>query len=246
MELALQALESQRAVMYDPATSDYFLQYTNGQGVKNGTIYNENGGPGNQFFWDFRNSSAADYYISSVMSTVNHPAVDGTFTDDVTGLPAEHQNAPINMNLTAQEVTDIQYATQLTNQRLIDALVAAGKYNWQAFSAQDGVGAGVSQSSCNSYMQTYCQPQYQAVARTMQFSATSANQSIAAFLITRSPISFLGYGWESDQRDWSTSFLYDAGTPKALCAQIQPGVFTRQWTAGNVTLDCNTWVATLP
>jgi hypothetical protein len=41
MELALQALESQRAVMYEPAKADWFLQYTDGRGKKNGTIYGE-------------------------------------------------------------------------------------------------------------------------------------------------------------------------------------------------------------
>jgi hypothetical protein len=41
MELALQALESQRAVMYDPTKKYFFLQYTDGAGNKNGTIYNE-------------------------------------------------------------------------------------------------------------------------------------------------------------------------------------------------------------
>jgi hypothetical protein len=41
MELALQWLSSERAAMYDPAKAGYFLQYTDGAGHKNGTIYNE-------------------------------------------------------------------------------------------------------------------------------------------------------------------------------------------------------------
>lgn len=41
MELALEWEESQRKVMYDPSKADYFLQYTDGKGNKNGTIYNE-------------------------------------------------------------------------------------------------------------------------------------------------------------------------------------------------------------
>jgi hypothetical protein len=32
--------------------------------------------------WDFRNASAGDYYISSVLALVNNPNVDGVFTDD--------------------------------------------------------------------------------------------------------------------------------------------------------------------
>jgi len=51
MELALQWLESQRAVMYDSTKSHWFLQFTDGNGVKNGTIYNEPRGEGDQFFF---------------------------------------------------------------------------------------------------------------------------------------------------------------------------------------------------
>ena len=35
---------------------------------------------GDQFFWDFTNEAAADYFVSSVVASVAHPAVDGTFT----------------------------------------------------------------------------------------------------------------------------------------------------------------------
>lgn len=48
MELALEWEESQRKVMYDPSKADYFLQYTDGKGNKNGTIYQEDIGPGDQ------------------------------------------------------------------------------------------------------------------------------------------------------------------------------------------------------
>jgi hypothetical protein len=103
MELALESMESQRAVMYNPSTSSYFLQYTDGHGNKNGTIYNERQEPGDQFFWwvprrcrehrschdppvyecrDYRVPQAAQYYIKSVLNTTTYtPYVDGTFTD---------------------------------------------------------------------------------------------------------------------------------------------------------------------
>ena len=37
MNTALQVIESNRAVMYDPSKKDWFLQYTDGKGNKNGT-----------------------------------------------------------------------------------------------------------------------------------------------------------------------------------------------------------------
>ena len=50
MELGLEWLESQRAVMYDERFQDYFLRYTDGQGNKIGKIYNEPINFGDQFF----------------------------------------------------------------------------------------------------------------------------------------------------------------------------------------------------
>jgi hypothetical protein len=45
MELALEWEETQRAVMYKADTADYFIQYTDGKGNKNGTIYNGSSTP---------------------------------------------------------------------------------------------------------------------------------------------------------------------------------------------------------
>jgi hypothetical protein len=87
MELGLEWLETQRRVMYNESLAHYFLQYTDGEGHKNGTIYNERISFGDQFFWDFRDPAAADYYIQSVLESISDPAVDGTFTDDVDGVP---------------------------------------------------------------------------------------------------------------------------------------------------------------
>jgi hypothetical protein len=78
MELGLQWLESQRAVMYDEAYSGYFLR---AGGVPTAPAYNEPIHFGDQFFWDFRNESARQYFVSSTVATLRDPAVDGTFTE---------------------------------------------------------------------------------------------------------------------------------------------------------------------
>lgn len=246
MELALQAMSSQRVVMYDPSKAGLFLQYTDGQGNKNGTIYNEPGGPGDQYFWDYRVPAAADYYISSVLNTTLNAYVDGTFTDDVTGFPEEHGNGPKNINMSDTDVAILDMATSAANARLIDEAVAAGKYVWQAFGAQDGVGSGPSKDSCISWMSARCTTEYQAQAITQTCDDGNFNQSLASFLITRPPIGFFGYGWESDMRNWRSEFLWDVGLPSGLCTQTVPGVFHRDWTYGTVQLDCNSWTATIP
>lgn len=86
MELALEWLESQRVVMKNSSTAIFFLQYTDGKGKKNGTIYNEPIEFGNQYFWDFTNPDASQYFISSTLALISDPNVDGAFSDDVSGM----------------------------------------------------------------------------------------------------------------------------------------------------------------
>ena len=246
MELALQAFTTQRRVMYDASRADYFLQYTDGSSHKNGTIYNEPGGPGDQYFWDYRLPAVRDYYVKSVLSTLVDDAVDGTFTDDVTGWPEEHDGGPANVNMSQKDVDDIKYWTQLTHARLVEAVVERGKYNWQAFGATDGVGPGIDNSTCTAFLSQRCTAAFQQQAITMQFDDSNALQSIAGFLIVRGPTAYLGYGWESDQRQWNKLFLMQVGEPKGECGSTSEGVFVREWTYGNVTLDCGTWQAVVP
>ena len=246
MELALQAFTTQRRVMYDASRANWFIQYTDGRGNKNGTIYNEPGGPGDQYFWDYRLPEVKTYYVKSVMSTLAYDEVDGTFSDDVTGWPEEHDGGPANVNMSDADVQDIKYHTGLGSAMLVDAVVAAGKYNWQAFGAQDGVGPGIDQASCTSFLTDRCTADFQQQAITMQFDDSNAVQSIAGFLIVRGPTAFLGYGWESDQRQWNELFLLQVGEPQGLCVSPSSGVFVREWTYGNVTLDCGNWTAVVP
>lgn len=110
---------------------------------------------------------------------------------------AEHPEAPAHTKMTAAEVAELQQATQATSAALIDALVAKGKYNWQAFGAGDAVNGGVSKSNCVSWMRNYCQPAMQASPMFVGFDPANANQSIAGFLVARPPYAYIGFGWES-------------------------------------------------
>jgi len=249
MELALEWEETQRKVMYDPSTADYFLQYTDGMGNKNGTIYAENIEEGDQFFWDYTNPKAAAYVISSILRSVDDPAVDGTFTDDVNGFPQEHESATARINMSHQQLAALQAATRVTHAKLVGELVKAGKYNWQAFGVGDGAGVTCPSDpkGCSAFMQTGCDPEMQ--SRPMMMDAAHAdNQTVAAFLITRPPIGFIGWGWESGDSKWPSSdvFLLKPGEPQGLCKQEQPGIYSRQWSKGKVVLNCNEWTASLP
>jgi hypothetical protein len=246
-ELSLEWLESQRAAMDDSTRASWFLRWPNG------SIYTEpekgrpHGGYNAQAFWDFRVAPSAAYFVSSILATLDSPAVDGTFADDVNGLPAEHPLVISLLNLSASDMQAIQYATQATNMALINATVQHGKYVWQAFGASDGARPGPTRVTCSAWMQEYCAPTRQSEPLLQQHDAAFANQSVAAFLIVRPPNGYLGFGWYSNDKNWDPLFLLQAGTPTGLCAEGPTnGVFSRNWSNGVAALDCNSWIADLP
>ena len=55
-------------------------------------------------------------------------------------------------------------------------------------------GPGINQTTCTSFMERHCRPEMQ--RRPMMMDAGPAdNQTVAAFLIARPPIGYLGWGW---------------------------------------------------
>lgn len=175
--------------------------------------------------------------------------MDGTFSDDVGGVPEEHPNAPKNTGLSDSDLAILRYATQEASQDLITNTVLAGKYNWQAFGSEDGIPGGPSKGDgCATFMRQHCDPIYQArpMLMGMDNSPANANQTVAAFLVSRPPHAYLGWGWESDDSQWNDLFYLQVGTPLGLCAEDTPGVFSRAYTAGTAVLDCNQWTASLP
>lgn len=245
-ELALQAFESNREIMYDPARADWFVR-VNGDGA----IYNEPGGPGDQFFFNFSTAAVADWYIENAIRLTSDPAVDGVFTDDFEGFPLEHDFGPFNTNTSFAAVAALEFASLEAHGRLIAALAARGKYVWQAMGAGyegEYVGAGVPHDAaeCAAFMRLRCTPAWEARAFMQAFDSGARNQSVAAFLVVRGAVAFLGWGWESGNEAFDEAFLYDVGEPRGHCRETAPGVFARAWTYGDVVLNCTSFAAIIP
>jgi hypothetical protein len=181
--------------------------------------------------------------------------VDGTFLDDSQAIPQEHANAPRNMGLTPLQLLFAQNATATFFNAAVAALAASGKYIWQGFNGlqtgdPDGVGVAPTAGTCAAYMATVCALEWQAVPWTVQWPSTAADKMpvLAAFLVGRGPYAFVGYGWYGGGSESIPAFdaLWDTdvGTPVGLCAQAAPGVFSRTWTRGTATIDCNKWEGT--
>lgn len=228
MELALGWLESQATAMDDPAKADYFLQYPNG------TVYAEDIVFGRQWFWDHRNEAASNYFVSSVVESLQGAEADCTFTDDTGGLPAEHPAVVGKIKMTPQELEELQRATAVSYDKLLVALVQAGKWDWQAFSTTPMF----TRNNCVSWMDSYCKPDRQKDMMIMAAAAT--NVSIGAFLITRPPIGVMG------TRADAPAFFLQPGTPVGLCKREGPGVYSREWTNGVARLNCSSFTSILP
>ena len=96
MELALEWLESNRAVMdQDHVDRGWFLRFPNGS-VYDARRQPPTGAPGqpmpwlSQWFIDWRNPDATEYFVGAIVNATLLPGVDGTFTDDSNGVPMEH------------------------------------------------------------------------------------------------------------------------------------------------------------
>jgi hypothetical protein len=263
-ELALEWLESNRALMRDPANANLFLQYLPGNpsGAPAGTVYHVPNPYGDQVFFNHSNIATQLAVIESLVAVVTAgPELDGAFTDDVDGLPAEHPDVPAALGMSADAVATLRYATQSMGAALIAALTLAGRYTWQAFGSRDTSApgphphavargfVGVTPASCAAFMRTYCAVEYQARPMLMHMDVAgvaTANATVAAFLITRPPYAYLGYAWESNDANFSSLFYLAVGEPTAFCAEGPDGVFARPYSLGTPRLDCNSFEAELP
>ena len=88
-------------------------------------------------------------------------------------------------------------------------------------------------------------------AHSKPFPLPSPAQDIAAFVLTRGPYAFMGYGW-TGCFDASHPFTrpaeldLDLGTPLGFCSETAPGsnVWSRSFSRYTVSLDCSAWQAT--
>uniref|UniRef100_A0A7S4IGH6 Uncharacterized protein n=2 Tax=Odontella aurita TaxID=265563 RepID=A0A7S4IGH6_9STRA len=294
LELALEWIESDRAVMDEEhVDAGWFLRYPNG------TAYDVRRKPPpdvhnpnqplpilSQWFVDWRNRDAAEYFVASILEASSLPGVDGTFTDDARGAGTEHADLGRILRLTDHELREIEFATQQGGNYLATVLAMNGKTCFDCVGGQvswtgaaDGVdvdvvggrgGFGYNQrppprtqiygvDKCTEWMRNYCAPGMQGRGMFMDWDvrpdATDHEQTMAAFLITRPPVAFIGsYMMRGEgevdpfpphKNAWSPLFNLDVGVPRSLCEEVEDGIFRREWSKGVAALDCHTYTATL-
>ena len=244
-ERALGWIPRQKEAMVDPHRKDYFLLWPNG------SIFEQNIAAGMQFVWNFSNPAAGDYVVSSTLADLADEAVDGSYMDDGPyGVPLENPLVVPDLNLSIPTLAAYQKATVEAYIRVMTAMVAAKKYGYQELGWYSEH-AVIAQSECSAFMRELCKPEMQGHplmmhAQSEPGASTILNQTIAAFLIVRPPIAFIGFPWPAQDAQWSDKFLLQAGVPTGACAEKKRDVFSRAWSGGEVVLDCATWEAELP
>jgi len=277
MELALEWLESNRAVMDEEHVNmGWFLRF------QNGSVYDNKREPPSgtpnqpmptlsQWFIDWRNRDAAAYFVAAIVNASSLPGVDGTFTDDSAGAGTEHSTLGTILNISNATIAEIAFATQAGGNYLATVLAANGKTCFDCVGGQvswTDANFGFNQrppprtqvygkGQCSAWMRNYCAPAMQGRGMFMDWdvrgNATNHEQTMAAFLITRPPVAFIGSYMMRDGPDpfpphknaWDPLFNLDVGIPLGLCDEVKEDVFERKWSRGVASLDCSTYTATL-
>ena len=225
----------------------------------NSTRFGNNALGDGQFFWDFRNTDAQDYFAETVcLKGMMHDAVDGTFTDDPGGFGQEHPAVQSMVQLTDEEISSLQLGTQHAWMKALTLLTKAKKYIPQAYRTTppfvfNTTAAGV--ASCTAWMRAQCavrgNESTQVYPQVGAGPMSTARVYIAAFLVSRGPFSYLGAPYALINRgDWTDPLFrlhrLDSGVPTGECTESGTGgVFTRTWSGGTAKVDCNMATATL-
>ena len=192
----------------------------------NGTRFGDNALNDGQLFWDFRNTDAQDYWAEKVcLQGAQDSSVFGMFTDDPSGYGAEHPAVQSAVQLSDLEIRALQAGTQRAWSKALALLTKAKKYIPQAYRTTppfvfNGTAAG--QKSCATWMRRQCA--LPANESTQVYPPASANpvgvgrMSVAAFLVSRGPYSYLGAQQTTiNAGDWSDPLFrlhrLDTGKP---------------------------------
>ena len=212
------------------------------------------------------------YMLSAVGSS---PLVSGFFWDDFWHVDGDMgDNTPhaiTDMGLTPADLQQLTASYDANMAALRASILAAGKFSWQMLwtgGAADAVGSTcpqplVQKATCAADLRALCSASSPAQTnRTLMYAFSPGGCShvnpdalpdlvndLANFLLVRGPFAYLGTAWVGCSRKYffPPQLAVDYGVPAGLCAETAPGsgVFSRDFSASIVSMDCNMWNATI-
>jgi hypothetical protein len=215
-----------------------------------------------------------DGYLFSPTGAGAGSPISGFFFDDQLGPtgPTEMDGrAFADMGVNASQGAALSAAYYAFMAAVYAALPARGAFSWQQLWTAPGGGFTpakigttcpeplVARGSCAADLRALCNATSPAWTRatmsafspgrckTDTANLTSPLQDVAAFLLVRGPFSWIGFGWEGCDRNFSypPELDLDVGEPLGLCEESAPNVWTRRWSGANVSLNCTAWTANI-
>ena len=277
-ELGLSVYKDQCEKMYDPSYSGFYLKNSSGALIVERAAFPGDGisiCPGephagawgmDQMFTDFRNASAAAWFVGTVVGRVAKSShADGVWFDDPSGVGAEHP--AVVKAFTPAQLQQIRAATAVTLQQAAESLIAAGKplnFNVPKVGLRGyqpvidtGSAKGRDTQVCIAALRAgaalgnipalYTISYFASPAAGGRTVANDFRQHLAAFLLIRGEYSWFGNGWISTNVPaWYPEWDWDVGTPIGGMVELPGGAFSRVWSKGTVVLNCTSWEVELP
>lgn len=254
---------------------EYLFDHRNGSMLRQWLIKEHIGGHAGLGSSSIKGFFMDDYWCSNLLCSANPSVAGCPCRDPVQGPTEIDRNSQVDMGLSDEDIRDITLAWNETMTAVEKAVLEAEGYTWWLMAGQANANAMPSllkHATCAAQLREACaessewQKYPKLFGLTVNGSAPAQlEQDVAFFLLARGEYAWLGWG------TWGMTWPFnpepahgelpplphgvprpalldkDFGLPAGLCKETeeQPNVFVRQWSKGNVTLDCNTFQATL-
>ncbi|CAE8624234.1 unnamed protein product [Polarella glacialis] len=254
---------------------EYLFDHRNGSMLRDWLIKEHIGGPAglrnpsvHGFFMD-------DYWCSNLICAQDPSVAGCPCRDPVQGPTEVDKNNQADMGLSDEDVRDIALGWNETMAAVEKSILGAGAYTWWLMDGQTNANAGptlLKRDTCASQLRGACtesshwQRSPQLFGLTINSSAVAPaqlEQDVAFFQLARGDYAWLGWGV------WGMTWPFNAepahgelpplpygvprpallskdfGKPSGLCKETRSGVFERGYTKAHISLDCNTFTASL-
>lgn len=214
-----------------------------------------------------------DYWCSTLLCQA-HPGTPGCPCGDPVQGPTEvDAHNQVDMGLTDEDVRDLTEAWSESMGLVQQAILNASGYTWSLMYGQNNANAmpqRLNAGTCRTQLLDACRKDsvWQQHAMLVGVTVNGTNitqleQDLAYFLLARGDYAWLGWGvwgmtWPFNPEPAHgelpplphgvprpSAFDVDYGSPEEVCRETITGVFVRQWSKANVTLDCNKFEASI-
>eukprot|EP01060_Flectonema_neradi_P038414 TRINITY_DN8043_c0_g2_i1.p1 TRINITY_DN8043_c0_g2~~TRINITY_DN8043_c0_g2_i1.p1 ORF type:complete len:439 (+),score=113.64 TRINITY_DN8043_c0_g2_i1:63-1319(+) len=187
--------------------------------------------------------------------------INGTCTDPVQGASEEDKHQQVDMGLSDQDILDITNEWLTTFTAVQEAILEHKAYTWSIIPNQQNANAMpelIAKDTCAKMIRGAISTNkyenmpllFGITANTTTGVFAAIKQEVAAFQLMRGPYAWIGFGkwgmvWPTDKLQIPAEMKADYGNPLGNTTESPANVFTRKFEKSTITLNCNTYEATI-